>query len=144
MSSAGQVPSSSSNFHLIINALADYAKQTGIDLIKNPFAEKIELSSSPEAILELFRERERAFEEYRRGNRRLESCLSSAVKVLHTFSGILGSVSLVSYEPYILACEYLNVVSSGSLPTCKGCVHGHRCSACCTSLNTLFNQVPVT
>jgi hypothetical protein len=100
MSSTGQA---TSNFQSIINvALADYAKQTGIDLTENTFAEKIELSNSPEAILELLQEREKAFKEYREGNRRLISCISPAVKVLHAFSGILGeAVSLVSitYHP---------------------------------------------
>jgi hypothetical protein len=81
---------------LIIDALADYAKTTGIDLSKNPFAER--LSDSPEAVLELLQEREKAFREYRDGNRRLMSCLSPAVKVLQALSGILGeAVSLVSH-----------------------------------------------
>jgi hypothetical protein len=92
MSSTGQATSSTSNFQLITNALADYANQTGIDLAKDPFAEKIEHSNSPEAILELLQEREKAFKEYREGNRRLISCLSPAVKVLHTISGTVGQV----------------------------------------------------
>jgi hypothetical protein len=50
MSLTGQV-TPSSNFQLIVTALADYAKLTGIDLTKNTFAEKIKLSNSPEAIL---------------------------------------------------------------------------------------------
>jgi hypothetical protein len=100
MSSTGQV-TSSSNFQLIVNALADYAKLTGIDLTKNPFAEKIELSNSPKAILELLQEREKAFKEYRDMNRRLISRLSPAVEVLHVLSGILGdAVSMVSVTSY--------------------------------------------
>jgi hypothetical protein len=63
MSSAGQASSSSSNFQLIVDALADYARQTGIDLTKNSFAEKIEHSDSPDAILDLLQEREKAFRE---------------------------------------------------------------------------------
>lgn len=86
-----------SNFQLITNALADYAKLTGIDLTKNPFAEKIELLTSPGAILELLRERESAFKEFREVNRRLIGYLTPAVMVLHAFSGIAGeAVSLVS------------------------------------------------
>jgi len=82
--------------------LADYVEQTGIDLTENPFYEKIKLSDSPEAILELLQEREKAFKEYRERDRRLISCLSPAVKVLHAFSGIIGeAVRLVSaaYDP---------------------------------------------
>jgi hypothetical protein len=64
---------SSPNFQSIINALADYADLTGltgIDLTKNPFenGEKIKLSNSPEAILELLQEREKAFKDYREVN----------------------------------------------------------------------------
>ena len=97
MSSTGQATSSTPNFQFFINALADYSDLTGIDLTKNPFAEKIERSNSLEAILELLQEREKSFKDYRGGNRRLISCLGPGVKVLHTFSGIVGEgVSLVS------------------------------------------------
>ena len=98
MSSTGQATSSTSNIQLIINAaLADYAKVTGIDLARNPFFAVLEQSNSPEAILQLLQGREKAFKEYRDGNRRLINCLSPAVKVLQAFSGILGeAVNLVS------------------------------------------------
>ena len=100
MSSTTQTTSSTTNFQLIIDALADYAKMTGIDLPNNPFATMIEHSNSPEAILQLLQERERAFKEYRDGDRRLISCLSPVVNVLQAFSGILGdAVSLsVTYH----------------------------------------------
>jgi len=38
MSSTGQATLSTDNVNLIINALADYARETGIDLSRNPFA----------------------------------------------------------------------------------------------------------
>ena len=99
MSSTGQTSSSTSNIQLIIDAVADYAKVTGIDLSNNPFAVTIEQSSSPEDILQLLQGRETAFKEYRDGNRRLISCLSPAVNVLQAFSGILGeAVNLVSHS----------------------------------------------
>ena len=81
MSLTGQATSSSSNVQLIIGALADYSKQTGIDLSNNPFATTLEQSNPPEAILQLLQQREKAFKEYRDGNRRLINCLSPAVKV---------------------------------------------------------------
>jgi hypothetical protein len=103
MSSTGQATSSTSNIKLIIDAaLADYAKTTGIDLSNHPSAATLEQSNSPEAILQLLQEREKAFKEYRDGNRGLINCLSPAVEVLQAFSGILGeAVSLVSstYRP---------------------------------------------
>jgi hypothetical protein len=88
---------------LITNALADYAKITGIDLSNNPFATALEQSGSPEAIFQLIQEREKAFKEYRDGNRRLIRCLRPAVNVIQAFSGILGeAVSLVSHEDYLI------------------------------------------
>ena len=102
MSSAVQETSSTpttSNIQLITDALVDYAKVTGIDLSKNPFAAAIESANSPGAILELLQEREKAFKDYREGNRRLISYLSPAVNVIQAFSGILGeAVSLVSQK----------------------------------------------
>jgi hypothetical protein len=97
--STGQATSStSSSVQLIIDALADYARVTGVDLSGNPFAATIKQSSSPEAILQLLQEREKAFKEYRDGNRRLISYLTPAVNVLQAFSGILGeAVNLVSH-----------------------------------------------
>ena len=86
------------NVQLIIGALADYSKQTGVDLSNNPFATAFQQSTSPEAILQLLQEREKAFKEYRDNNRRMINCLSPAVNVLHAFSGILGeAVSVVTY-----------------------------------------------
>ncbi|KAN0126421.1 hypothetical protein V8E52_000061 [Russula decolorans] len=103
MSSAVQATSSTSstsNIQLITDALLDYAKITGIDLSKNPFAAAIEQANSPGAILELLQEREKTFKDYREGNRRLISCLSPAVNVIQAFSGILGeAVSLVPFPP---------------------------------------------
>ena len=98
MPSTGQATSSISNTQLIIDALADYAEMTGIDLSNNPFAAALKQSSSPEAILQLLQGREKAFEEYRDGNRRLMSSLSQAVNVIQAFSGVLGkAVGLVSH-----------------------------------------------
>ena len=148
MSSTGQAASSSStpsclsNFQLIINAVADYAKQTGIDLAKNPFAVKIELSNSPEAILELLQEREKAFKEYREGNRRLITCLTPAVTVLHAFSGILGeAVSLVSGVTH----HPLNPLTwprQVPFSPAKAVFTGIDVLLAVRPLNTLFNQVP--
>ena len=77
--------------------MEEYAKQTGIELSNDPFAEKIQLFKSPDDILRLLQEREKAFKEYRDKNRTLISCLTPAVKVIHAFTAILGEgVSLVS------------------------------------------------
>jgi hypothetical protein len=96
MSPTGQATSSTDNVKLIIDALADYATETGIDLSKNPFAAKFEQSRSLDAIIELLEEREKAFKEYRNGKRGLINRLNPAVTVLHRFSGILSGATLVS------------------------------------------------
>jgi hypothetical protein len=141
MSSAGQATSSPSTIQSIIDALADYTKVTGIDLSKNPFAAAIENSNSPEAILELLQEREKAFKEYRDGDRRLIGCLRPAVKVIHLFSGILSeAVSLVSHTFHLTT---LLVTSSGPFPTRKRFVCWHRYSSCCMSLECAFQPVPL-
>ena len=94
MSSTREATSTTSS---IIDALADYAKETGIDLDNNPFVAILKQSNSPQAILQLLREREKAFKEYRDGNRRLINTLNPIVNVLQALSGILGeAVSLVS------------------------------------------------
>jgi fungal STAND N-terminal Goodbye domain len=106
MSSTVQASSSTSptsNIQLITDALVDYANITGIDLSNNPFAAAIERANSPEAILELLQEREKAFKDYREGSRRLINCLSPAVNVIQAFSGILGeAVSLVSRTRHLV------------------------------------------
>jgi hypothetical protein len=107
MSSTGQTASSTTTIQSVIDALADYTKVTGIDLSKNSFAASVEHFNSPEAVLELLQEREKAFREYRDGNRRLISCLRPAVTVIQAFSGILGeAASLVSYK--CLPCNSFN------------------------------------
>ena len=119
MSSTGQATflaaSSISNIQLVTSALDDYAKITGIDLSKNPFAAALEHSNSPEAILQLIQEREKAFKEYRDGNRRLIRCLSPAVKVIQAFSGILGEA--VSYKYDLIT--FLNRLRQVPFPPAK-------------------------
>ena len=99
MSSTGQATLSTENVKLIIDALANYAKETGIDLSKNPFATNLEQFKSSEDILQLLEDREKAFKEYRDKSPRLINCLSPIVNVFHKFSGILSkAVSLVSHN----------------------------------------------
>ena len=103
MSQAASSTFPTSCIQLITDAFVDYAKITGVDLSKNPFAATIERADSPGAILELLREREKAFKDYREGNRSLISCLSPAVNVTQAFSGILGeAVSLVSHTSHLV------------------------------------------
>jgi hypothetical protein len=85
---------SSSNFRPIFDAaLSDYAKQTGIDLSTHPFAQTLQDSTSPDAIIDLLGDKAKQFQAYRDGNRKLINCLKPVVQVLHTVSGILGEVA---------------------------------------------------
>ena len=93
----------SSTAQFIANALADYAKITGIDLFANPLVTTLEQSNSPEVILQLLQGRLNAFKEHSDGNRTLMSCLSPAVKVIQTFSGILGEAASLVSDTFHLA-----------------------------------------
>ena len=136
-SSTSQPASSISNIQLITNALADYAKITGIDLSSNPFAIALEQSSSPEEILQLIQEREKAFKEYRDGNRRLITSLSPAVRVIQAFSGILGeAVSLVSYDDHHITL--LNRPRQVPFPPAKALFVGIDVLLAVRPSNTLF------
>ncbi len=142
MSSIAQRTSSTSNVQFIIDAaLAEYAKITGTDLSKTPFAVALEQSNSPELILQLLQDREKAFDEYRDGNSRLMKSVSFAVKLIQPFTAIireaLGQVSRTCHSMTLLT-----VASSGPLPTNECSICRHRCSLCCMSLESVFNRVP--
>ncbi|KAF8266494.1 hypothetical protein EI94DRAFT_184141 [Lactarius quietus] len=93
-------PSSPSNFQLIIDAFDDNAKQLGVDLTKNPYAEALRACDSPNAVLELLQEKAHAFKDYRDGDRKLISWLKPVVQVVHDFSAVLGqAIRLVPFPP---------------------------------------------
>ncbi len=101
--------SSTNNFQLILDALEKYTDDTGIDLTKNPSAEEIGRSSSPEDILKLLHKREKAFKEYREGNRKLINCLKPVVKVLHALSGM--AVKASSLPVVSVTCPPVNLLT---------------------------------
>jgi hypothetical protein len=142
MSWTEQATSSPSHIQLITDALADYARITGIDLSESPFAATLEQSNSPEAILQLFQGRERTFKgSYRDGNRGLMTCLSPVVNVLQAFSEILGEeVSQVSdtYHPANLLTWPCQVPFS---PT-TAVLASIDVLLAVRPLNSLFNWVP--
>lgn len=96
--SMSSTPIFSANFKLIFDAaLADYLKQTGEDITKYLFAEKLQTCQSVDDVLELFQDKEKQFKDYRDGNSKLINCLNPVVRVLHALSGVLGeAASLVS------------------------------------------------
>jgi len=144
MSSTMQATSSTpstSNIQLITDALVNYAKITGIDIFKNPFAAALERANSTGAILELLQEREKAFNDYREGNRRLISCLSPAVNVIQAFSGILGEVvSLVSHTYHLI--NSVNVTRQVPFPPAKALFVGIDVLLSVRPFYMLSNQFP--
>jgi fungal STAND N-terminal Goodbye domain len=84
---------STSNFRLILDALDDYTKQTGIDLTKNPFTDSLQNCDSPDSVLLLLQDRAQEFRDYRNGNHKLINWLNPVVQVLHGFSGILSEAA---------------------------------------------------
>jgi hypothetical protein len=128
---------SPSNLQLIIDSLGDYALRMGIDFAQNPFAGELQRTDTPNGILNLLQEREKAFIQYRNRNRTLINCFSPAVRVLHIFSAKLSdAVSLVSFKPpfpFLSLCDRFNSTSL-ALPSCEGYLRRNRCSPHCTSI----------
>jgi hypothetical protein len=85
---------------LLDAALADYAKQIGIDPVKHPFVDQIRSCHSPDDVLKILEGKANEFKDFRDGNRKLIDTLNPVVKVIHAFSGILGeAASFVSRMP---------------------------------------------
>ncbi len=104
------VTTSCASFQSILDAALDsYAKQTGVDLTKHASADKLQSLRSPEDVVQLLRERETAFKDYRDKHRQLIDCLRSIVQVVHAFSGTLGEAAgLVSSRHSVhLVLSYL-------------------------------------
>ena len=146
MSSAEHTPASPSNLQLIIDALGDYAQRMGIDFAQNPFADELQRTNTPNEIINLLQQREKAFIQYRNRNRTLIDCFSPAVRVLHIFSQKLGdTVGLVSFLTLFLfsfQCDPFNSTSL-ALPSCKSYLCRNRCSPHCTSIQHCCRSGPL-
>ncbi|KAH8987437.1 hypothetical protein EDB92DRAFT_1817905 [Lactarius akahatsu] len=107
---------SPSNFQLILDALNEYAKETGIDLAKNPFSTSLQGSNSPDEILQLIQDKAKAFKEFREGNRKLINWLKPVVQVVHLFAGTLGEgigTHVPAAKAIFAGVDVLIVVSAG-------------------------------
>jgi hypothetical protein len=120
---------SSSNFHLISNALSDYAKQTDIDLTKNPFADQFHSCDSAEAISQLLQDRVEAFKAYRNEHRKLIKCLNPVFQFLHAFNFSTTLGDAVSKHAPSGSYFYYNFTlqPSGTISTCESSLCRHRC-----------------
>ena len=89
------------DFQSMLDAIDKYAEQTGVNLIENPFAEKVKDCNSPSDVLLLVQENLKAFKGYWDRNRKFIDCISPVVQFVHAFSGILCEASrLVSYNHF--------------------------------------------
>jgi len=87
--------SSSANYQAIFdNALEAYKKKTGKDLASDPLLRKLESCSSPDAVIDVLREK---IPEFDQTGSRLTTWVKPTINVLYTFSSTIGgAVSLVS------------------------------------------------
>ncbi|KAH9164669.1 hypothetical protein EDB89DRAFT_1912009 [Lactarius sanguifluus] len=67
-------------------ALTNYETQTGKDLSKHPFADKLISCDSADSVLHLFQEQAQAFDEFRNGDRELMKRLGQTVHPLHVLA----------------------------------------------------------
>jgi hypothetical protein len=81
-------------------ALDNYAKQTGIDLIHYPSADRLQNCDSSDEVLRILSERESAFKGHRDQYRNMIDCLSPVVQVVHALSADLVSSGVRS--PYLI------------------------------------------
>lgn len=80
-------------------ALANYTRQTGTDLTKNPVTAKISTCCTPNSILDILQDQALVFDEFRNGDSKLVTSLRSIVGGVHALStnqALGGSASLVS------------------------------------------------
>ena len=113
MSSVPNTSFTSSNFQDLIDAaLKKYTECTGKDLCNHPLAYLIDGCDSPDAILKVFKEQYREFDEFRNGDSKLLKWLEPVVNGLYSISteaALSAGVSLVSPTKFrILLLTYFN------------------------------------
>ncbi|KAF8261328.1 hypothetical protein EI94DRAFT_812071 [Lactarius quietus] len=91
----------SMSFQLILDAaLADYAKQVGVDLATHPLADSLRSCGSSIDVLKLLEDTVKKFKDFRDGNRKLINSVKPVVHVTHTLSAVLcASITLVPFKP---------------------------------------------
>jgi fungal STAND N-terminal Goodbye domain len=121
----------SSNFPLIVDALADYAKETGIDLTQLPFSNQVQNCDSANAIFQLLQDKSNQFRAYWDKHRKLINCLNPVVQFLHGVSDTLGEALVIVSLPIqsVFSRYNFTVAPAGTVSTSKGNICRHWCSA---------------
>jgi hypothetical protein len=92
MSHPQPIPSSSTNFQLILNnALKTYQKHTKCDLLAHPLAAQLQGCESPSAILAIIHQQVEGLHQSQRADERLIKWLNPTINVLNAFSATLGA-----------------------------------------------------
>ena len=97
-STPGQKSTLSSDFKSILDAglsqaLSEYKKKTGNDLLDDPLATEVQRCDSVDAIKAIFQGQAEAFQQFRDGDRRLMKWINSVADVFDKVSGTLGDVA---------------------------------------------------
>jgi hypothetical protein len=91
MSHAHPMPSSSTNFQLILNnALKTYQKHTKCNLLAHPLAAQLQGCDSPSAILAIIHQQVQGLHQSQRADERFTKWLSPTINVINAFSATLG------------------------------------------------------
>ena len=91
MSQTPTATTSSSNYQSIFdNAIQAYKKKTKKDLRSHPLLDKLQNCSSPGAVLDMLYQQIPGFDQSRGTDDALTKWLDPTVKILCTFSGVIG------------------------------------------------------
>lgn len=96
-------PLSSTSEAMIGVALANYTRETGIDLTKDPLTVQISNCATPNVILDVLQGQAWGFEEVRNGDVKLIECLRPTIDGLHILSahhGLGDCATLVSLKTF--------------------------------------------
>jgi hypothetical protein len=119
MSTSNQITyPSTARFTAIFEAASnEYKTLTGQDLGTHPFGAALGDNSSPDAVLDVFRNQARAFDKCRKGDDKLIAWLTPMVHILITFSGTLGEgIGIVSISSFYVNYSPITYISKPFSP----------------------------
>ncbi|KAF8257642.1 hypothetical protein EI94DRAFT_1270084 [Lactarius quietus] len=91
MSAPPQMSTPLSSFKSILDeALSEYKKNTGIELLDQPLASEVQHCDTVAAVLTILQDQAKAFQQFEDGDQRLMKWIGPSVQVLFAFSGTLG------------------------------------------------------
>jgi hypothetical protein len=123
--------SSFSSFKDIFDvALRDYENKTGIKLVDNPLAKKLETCDSVDSITAILQEQAQIFRKFRGDDGKLMKSLKSSVDILYTLSNTVlgGGIGLV--HPNHSSAFPLPYRHFTGIPACECNIRWHRHPTC--------------